>query len=69
MIATAKAYGLNHIRFHSWCPPEAAFIAADELGFYYMVECSSWANQSATLGDGKPVDGWVYKEADRISIV
>ena len=24
-----KDYGLNHIRFHSWCPPEAAFIAAD----------------------------------------
>jgi len=66
LISTAKAYGLNHIRFHSWCPPEAAFIAADELGFYYMVECSSWANQSTTLGDGRPVDSWVYQEADRI---
>lgn len=30
------------------------------------VECASWANQSTTLGDGKPVDLWVYDEADRI---
>lgn len=66
IIRIAKAHGLNNIRFHSWCPPEAAFVAADELGFYYHVECSSWANQSTTLGDGKPVDKWIYEEADRI---
>jgi beta-galactosidase/beta-glucuronidase len=29
-----REYGLNHIRFHSWCPPEAAFIAADKMGIY-----------------------------------
>ncbi|HXK60616.1 MAG TPA: glycoside hydrolase family 2 TIM barrel-domain containing protein [Acidobacteriota bacterium] len=66
IIRTAKAHGLNHFRFHSWCPPEAAFTAADELGFYYHVECSSWANNTTTLGDGKPVDKWIYEEADRI---
>ena len=66
IIRIAKAYGLNLIRFHSWCPPEAAFIAADELGFYYQVEIASWANQSTTLGDGKPVDEWLYREAERI---
>ena len=33
-----KDYGLNHVRFHSWCPPEAAFAAADELGFYLQPE-------------------------------
>ncbi|HVV01487.1 MAG TPA: discoidin domain-containing protein, partial [Verrucomicrobiae bacterium] len=66
IIRIAKAHGLNLIRFHSWCPPEAAFEAADELGFYYQVECSSWANQSTTLGDGKPVDKWIYEEAARI---
>ncbi len=66
VIQTAKAHGLNNIRFHSWCPPEAAFEAADQLGFYFHVECSSWANQSTTLGDGKPVDRWIYEEADRI---
>src|SRR5208282_5990128 len=30
------------------------------------VECSSWANMSTTLGDGKPIDRWIYEEADRI---
>ncbi|HEV2210534.1 MAG TPA: discoidin domain-containing protein [Verrucomicrobiae bacterium] len=66
IIRIAKAHGLNLIRFHSWCPPEAAFAAADELGFYYQVEIASWANQSTTLGDGKPVDAWLYREAARI---
>ena len=66
IIGVAKAHGLNLIRFHSWCPPEAAFVAADEMGFYFHVECSSWPNQSAALGDGQPVDQWLYDEADRI---
>jgi len=66
VIRICKEHGLNLIRFHSWCPPEAAFEAADELGFYFHVEASSWANQSTTLGDGKPVDVWIYAETDRI---
>jgi hypothetical protein len=66
IIRICQAHGLNHIRFHSWCPPEAAFIAADELGFYFHVECASWANQSTTLGDGKPVDQYVLDESERI---
>jgi hypothetical protein len=65
IIGVAKSYGLNLFRFHSYCPPEAAFIAADELGFYLQVE-TCWANNSTTLGDGKPVDQWVYDETDRI---
>jgi hypothetical protein len=62
LIGTCQAYGLNHIRFHSWCPPEAAFVAADELGFYLSVEVASWC----TVGDGKPIDSWLYDEAARI---
>ena len=31
-------WGINHYRFHSWCPPPAAFEAADELGVYLQVE-------------------------------
>ncbi len=61
-----KDHGLNHIRFHSWCPPEAAFAAADKMGIYFQVECSSWANQGTTLGDGSPVDRFIYEEGDRI---
>lgn len=33
-----KSYGLNHVRYHTWCPPEAAFDAADESGIYLQVE-------------------------------
>lgn len=66
IVKTCKAHGLNHIRFHSWCPPEAAFIAADEAGFYYQVEASSWANQGASIGSGKPLDAWIDEETTRM---
>ena len=66
IIRICKAHGLNHIRFHSWCPPEAAFIAADELGFYYQVEASTWPNQGAELGSGRPLDQWVEEETARM---
>lgn len=61
-----KNYGLNHMRFHSWCPPEAAFIAADQTGIYLHVECSSWANQGATIGDGNPIDQYILAESEKI---
>jgi hypothetical protein len=38
----AKSYGINHYRFHSWCPPEAAFIAADICGIYLQPELPAW---------------------------
>ncbi|MBN2500758.1 MAG: hypothetical protein JXB38_08280, partial [Anaerolineales bacterium] len=66
IIQACQAHGLNHMRFHSWCPPEAAFQAADELGFYYQVECASWANQGASIGEGNPLDEWLYTEGARI---
>ncbi|MCC7373827.1 MAG: hypothetical protein IT581_04160 [Verrucomicrobiales bacterium] len=66
VMRAAKSHGLNQLRFHSHCPPEAAFDAADELGVYLHVEASSWANASTSLGDGKPVDRWLYEETDRI---
>ena len=66
IIRICKAHGLNHIRFHSWCPPEAAFQAADELGFYFLLECSTWPNRSTSLGNGQPIDQWLYREGERI---
>ncbi len=66
IIGICKEHGLNHMRFHSWCPPEAAFVAADELGFYFQVECSTWPNKSVALGRGYPIDKWIYREADRV---
>ena len=66
VIQTCKDYGLNHIRFHSYCPPEAAFFAADKLGMYFHIECSSWANQGTSIGDGGVIDEYIYREGDKI---
>ncbi len=57
-----KQFGLNHMRFHSWCPPEAAFQAADELGIYLQVE----GPFNCKLGDGEPVDSYLREEMVRI---
>jgi hypothetical protein len=62
IIKAAQSHGLNHFRFHSHCPPKAAFEAADQLGFYFQVEGPFWT----AVGDGKPIDQYVYDECDRI---
>lgn len=66
IFTACRNHGLNHIRFHSWCPPEAAFCAADKMGMYLEIECSSWANSSTTIGDGKPLDAFILKESEAI---
>ncbi|MBP8605731.1 MAG: discoidin domain-containing protein [Phycisphaerae bacterium] len=58
-----KDYGLNHMRFHSWCPPEAAFTAADEMGIYLQPECSNWGQYSSR--DTRLVE-WLERETERI---
>lgn len=62
IYTACQSYGLNHVRFHSWCPPKAAFHVADSMGVYLQVECGGWA----TVGDGGSQDEWFYKEGDRI---
>lgn len=62
ILRICHAHGLNHMRFHSWCPPEAAFAAADELGVYLQAECAAWAR----IGMGEPIDTWLHTEAERI---
>ncbi|MBT8038520.1 MAG: beta-galactosidase [Verrucomicrobiae bacterium] len=42
-------WGINHYRFHSWCPPEEAFQAADELGIYLQPEIPSKRSGYKTL--------------------
>lgn len=42
VMQTAKEYGINHYRFHTCCPPEAAFTAADMLGIYMEPELPFW---------------------------
>ena len=61
-----RSFGLNHIRFHSYCPPEAAMKAADLTGFYLQPEGPSWPNHGTSLGDGLPVDNYLWEEAQKI---
>lgn len=61
-----KDHGLNHVRYHSWCPPEAAFQAADLTGVYLQPEGPSWANHGSSIGQGKPIDKFIYDETDRM---
>ena len=42
ILKNYKAYGVNCVRFHSWCPPEEAFVAADKLGMLMQPELSCW---------------------------
>ena len=61
-----KEYGLNHMRFHSYCPPEAAFEAADEVGFYLQPEGPSWPNHGVSLGRGEMIDRYLMEETQRM---
>lgn len=63
VFSTAKAWGLNHLRFHSYCPPEAAFKVADRMGFYLQVELPNW---SLTVGKDTATNRFLYQEFDRI---
>ena len=42
-----RSYGINCVRFHSHCEPEAAFTAADELGMLLQPELSNWNPKDA----------------------
>ena len=66
IIQKCKDFGLNHIRFHSYCPPEAAFVAADRLGFYLQPEGPSWPNHGVKLGNGMPIDQYLADECRAI---
>ena len=66
-----KEDGVNAVRFHTWCPPEAAFRAADELGVILHPEAGIWTDGWMSAGDevgnGKPVDGFVKRELKAIA--
>ncbi|GGD03695.1 sugar-binding domain-containing protein [Hyunsoonleella pacifica] len=63
IIGQAKNYGLNHLRFHSWCPPKTAFQAADEAGFYLQVELPHW---SLKFGEDANTVEFLKSEAHKI---
>ena len=61
-----KEYGLNMMRFHTYCPPEAAFAAADKVGFYLQPEGPSWPNHGVKLGNGMAIDHYLMQETQRM---
>ncbi len=62
IIRRCQEFGLNGIRFHSCCPPEAAFTAADELGFYLHPELGLWA----PFNPGSPYTQYMEEETPRL---
>ncbi|MCD8387187.1 MAG: glycoside hydrolase family 2 [Bacteroidales bacterium] len=63
VMSTAKAWGLNHLRFHSWCPPKAAFEVADSMGMYLQIELPQW---SLTVGQDSGTSDFIKSEFDNI---
>ena len=60
---TLKAYGFNHVRFHTWCPPEIAFETADRYGIYLEVELPNWCFH---LGQDTNVTEFFHEEGERM---
>ena len=66
IFVKCKQYGLNAMRFHSYCPPEAAFTAADEVGFYLAPEGPSWPNHGVKMNCGMAIDRYLMDETQRM---
>ncbi|MCR5201959.1 MAG: beta-glucuronidase [Lachnospiraceae bacterium] len=52
VLNISKSYGINHYRYHTCCPPENAFLAADLVGIYMEPQLPFWGTLSA------PGDEW-----------
>ena len=65
ILETYRAYGVNLMRFHSWCPPEAAFEAADRLGMLMQPELSHWNPRDALETDA----AWEYYRRELLQIL
>ena len=62
LFELCRSWGLNHMRFHSWCPPEAAFLAADQVGFYLQPEPGMWNE----ISPNTPMERMLYEETDKM---
>ncbi len=47
VMKISKSYGMNHYRYHTCCPPDAAFVAADLLGIYMEPQLPFWGTLTA----------------------
>lgn len=67
VLGTIKEHGFNHVRFHSWCPPEAAFEAADQLGIYLGAETCFWVDDWTANTSSRP--GRLGQDADVVEFI
>lgn len=58
-----KEYGINHVRFHSWCPPAACFEAADLEGIYLQPELTIWGSFKK---DAKELMSFLLDDGEKI---
>ena len=69
-IRIQQLNGCNGMRTHTWTPPEAAFEAADELGFCILVETGYWSDgdvKNRAVGRGNAaLDAFCRAELDRV---
>ena len=66
VLRICQSYGFNFMRFHSWCPPEAAFAAGDEVGFMFQVELPLWTMDAPHFGQDPTRDQFIADELKRI---
>lgn len=66
VLDICKSYGFNFMRFNSWCPPDAAFTAADELGMFLQVELPFWSLDAPIFGSHPARDMFLSEELQRI---
>ncbi|MDE6389355.1 MAG: beta-glucuronidase [Lachnospiraceae bacterium] len=68
LFSIAREYGINHYRFHTCCPPEAAFEAADEMGIYLAPELPFWGTVAGEEETDKEREAreWLLQEGFRI---
>ena len=59
-FALLKEWGINHVRFHTCCPPEAAFEAADTVGIYMEPELPFWGTLDAPGGEKYDAEQQAY---------
>ncbi|MEG0647263.1 MAG: beta-glycosidase, partial [Bacteroides sp.] len=64
-FSISKEYGINHVRFHSWCPPAACFEAADLEGIYLQPELTIWGRFST---EAKELMDFLFKDGEQIQL-
>lgn len=68
IMGIAKSYGMNHYRYHTCCPPKAAFVAADLLGIYMEPELPFWGtiNDIGEEGYNETEQNYLIQEGFRL---